>query len=274
MAPSEDRFVRIFDGRPRTTPRRLPDALTLSIAAHVCCALIVGVFVGRHGNRTEIASPRFEPDQLVWLSQPGLTGGGGGRESTPARRARLPGSISVTVPAQVAPSIESRATPAEPPEQPPIAIPALPAASGVEVVPGALQALADSDAGSQASGAGRNRGVGNGNDPGMGNGPRGFGDGPGGLGSGVTGPLLVTQIRPNYTDEAMRAQIQGIVALEAVVMPDGSVGDVKIVRSLDPRFGLDQEAIRTVKQWRFVPGTRRGQPVAVAVSVELTFTLR
>jgi TonB family protein len=64
------------------------------------------------------------------------------------------------------------------------------------------------------------------------------------------------------------------VVMNAVVMPDGSVGNVQITRSLDPTFGLDQEAIKTVRNWRFRPGTRFGQPVAVLVEIELTFTLR
>jgi protein TonB len=72
----------------------------------------------------------------------------------------------------------------------------------------------------------------------------------------------------------MRAKIQGEVTLEAVVMPDGSVGQVHITRSLDSVFGLDQEAIRTVKQWRFAPGTRQGVPVPVLVEIAMTFTLR
>ena len=56
--------------------------------------------------------------------------------------------------------------------------------------------------------------------------------------------------------------------------PDGSVGDVQVVRSLDPTFGLDQEAIKAARQWRFAPGTRLGEPVPVLVTIELTFTLR
>mgnify|MGYP000509655120 CR=1 FL=1 len=58
------------------------------------------------------------------------------------------------------------------------------------------------------------------------------------------------------------------------LLPDGSVGRVEVLKSLDGVFGLDQEAIKAVKQWRFVPGTRLGQPVAVLVGIELTFTLR
>jgi TonB family protein len=72
----------------------------------------------------------------------------------------------------------------------------------------------------------------------------------------------------------MRAKVQGSVLVEAVVLPDGTVGDVRVVRSLDNVFGLDQEALKAAKQWKFVPGTRFGQPVAVLVTIELTFTLR
>ena len=76
------------------------------------------------------------------------------------------------------------------------------------------------------------------------------------------------------TSDAMRAKVQGVVVLECVVRPDGSVGDVQIVRSLDSTFGLDQEAIKAAKQWRFQPGSRMGEPVPVLISIELTFTLR
>jgi protein TonB len=81
-------------------------------------------------------------------------------------------------------------------------------------------------------------------------------------------------VKPQYTSDAMRAKVQGTVLLECVVRPDGSVGDVQILRSLDGVFGLDQEAIKAAKQWRFAPGTRLGEPVPVLVTIELTFTLR
>jgi TonB family protein len=54
----------------------------------------------------------------------------------------------------------------------------------------------------------------------------------------------------------------------------GEVTEIKILRSLDSTFGLDQEAIKAAKQWRFSPGTRLGEPVPVVVSIELSFTLR
>ncbi len=64
------------------------------------------------------------------------------------------------------------------------------------------------------------------------------------------------------------------MVVECIIMPDGSVGDVQVVKSLDPTFGLDQEAIKAAKQWRFVPGKKQGQPVPVLVTIELAFNLR
>jgi periplasmic protein TonB len=60
----------------------------------------------------------------------------------------------------------------------------------------------------------------------------------------------------------------------AVVLSDGTVGDVKVARSLDTKYGLDQQALDAAKQWVFKPGTKDGEPVAVQVSLELTFALK
>ena len=91
-----------------------------------------------------------------------------------------------------------------------------------------------------------------------------------GVGNGVSTPQLVREVNPNYTADAVRA----VVVLECVVLPDGGVGDVKILRSLDAQFGLDAEAVDAARQWRFVPGRRPGQPVAVRLVIELGFRLR
>jgi len=91
-------------------------------------------------------------------------------------------------------------------------------------------------------------------------------------GNGVTGPVVVKEIKPQYTADAMRAKVEGTVTLEGVVQPDGVMGEVRVTKALDP--GLDQEAIKAVKQWRFKPGLKGGEPVAVRVTLEMSFTLR
>ena len=82
------------------------------------------------------------------------------------------------------------------------------------------------------------------------------------------------QPTPQYTSDAMRARVQGTAMLSCVVRPDGSVSDVEVVRSLDRTFGLDEEAIKAAKRWRFRPGTLRGEAVPVRVVIEMSFTLR
>jgi TonB family protein len=48
----------------------------------------------------------------------------------------------------------------------------------------------------------------------------------------VTGPQLLREVKPNYTANAMRAKIQGLVLLECVVLPDGTVGDVAAAEAI------------------------------------------
>lgn len=91
-------------------------------------------------------------------------------------------------------------------------------------------------------------------------------------GAGVSVPELIYDPRPSYTREAMERGKQGRVSMKVVVMPDGSVGPVRVVRSLDP--DLDLSAVATVKAWRFKPGILDGKAVPVLVEVEMTFTFR
>jgi TonB family protein len=93
-------------------------------------------------------------------------------------------------------------------------------------------------------------------------------------GGDVKPPRLVSEVKPHYTPEAMEARIQGSLKLEAVVLDTGDVGDVEVTQSLDDIYGLDNEAVKALKQWRFEPGTKDGKPVAVLIEVEMSFTLK
>jgi TonB family protein len=89
---------------------------------------------------------------------------------------------------------------------------------------------------------------------------------------GVTGPEVVTEVKPEYAMDAMRRVILGTVWLEAVALPDGSVDAVRVTKSLD--LDLDQSAVAAVRRWKFRPGTRHGTPVPVQVDIEMTFVLK
>jgi len=93
-------------------------------------------------------------------------------------------------------------------------------------------------------------------------------------GNGVSLPTLIKEVKPNYTAVAIANRIQGTVLLAAVVLPNGTVGDVTVLQSLDAAYGLDNQAVVAAKQWVFAPGMKDGLPVAVRVTIEMTFTLR
>jgi protein TonB len=212
------------------------------------------------------------PD-ITWIAQPGPGGGGGGggnKMPEPARKAEI-----------TPPKPPKMEAPPKPPVEPPkIPQANIPAVTAVTELPGAATSTPDATiAQGPSTGGGGGTGTGSGVGPGTGSGyGEGYGGGFGGgayrEGNGVSSPVLIHETKPNYTGEAMRARIQGLVKLEAIVMPDGSVGDVRVVHSLDQQFGLDKEAVRTLRQWRFKPGMRLGQPVPVLILVEISFTLR
>jgi len=145
--------------------------------------------------------------------------------------------------------------------------------------PGVLAPPPDPRPSNQGSGVGGGAGTGSGAGVGGGNGP-GIGPGSGGgegggpyrPGAGIDPPTLQREIRALYTDDARRRGIEGDVVLEIVVRRDGSVGDVRVRRSLDR--GLDQRAIDAVRQWRFAPARRQGVAVDVIVEVAVGFKLR
>ena len=271
------------------TRKRMGRAAAASIASHVTAIAIAMLIMALTPEPVyEVVEANRQSYEMIWLSGegPGGGGGGGGNESLELpRMAEVQGSdetpLSVPVeepPEYIEPDVQFK----EPVlETETIQIPATHIASALKTRTGILEELMASSALSQ--GSGRDGGAGSGQGGGIGSGEGdGLGSGQGGgvgggvyrPGAGIQIPRPIHEEKPRYTAEAMRAKVQGAVWLDAVVLPDGSVGDVQITKSLDPVFGLDEEAIKAAKQWRFVPGTRFGEPVAVQVTIELTFTLR
>jgi periplasmic protein TonB len=121
-------------------------------------------------------------------------------------------------------------------------------------------------------GSGSGGGVGKGSGPGVGEG-RGGGIGGGvfRVGGGVLAPRPLSTPDPQYTDQARKAKLEGTCILGMIVGPDGKPHDIRVQHGIG--MGLDQKAIEAVQQWRFDPATKDGQPVAVQISVEVSFKL-
>src|SRR3954471_14331935 len=92
-------------------------------------------------------------------------------------------------------------------------------------------------------------------------------------GGDVAEPKLTRETKPSYSAEAVRAKVEGSVFMEAVVLTDGTVGEVRVVRSLDKKHGLDDVAVKTVKEWQFSPGKKDGIAVPVVIDVQMSFSL-
>ncbi len=78
--------------------------------------------------------------------------------------------------------------------------------------------------------------------------------------------------KPEYPFVARNRGYQGRVVLQVDVLPDGTAGGVELTSS-SGYDSLDAAAVRTVRQWRFVPARRNGRPVAAAVTVPVLFKL-
>lgn len=207
------------------------------------------------------------------LKPAGGGGGGGDRSPLPASRGKLPrvATRQFTPPAAVIVNQHPKL-----PMEPTIIAPEMP-------VPNInAQNYGDpmSKFGIPSNGTGFGGGIGSGSGGGIGSG-RGAGYGPGSgggfgggvyrIGGGVSAPVVLVKVEPEYSEEARKAKWQGTVVLSVVVDEKGYPRDLKVLRSLG--LGLDQKAIEAVEKWRFKPGLKDGKPVAVAATIEVNFRL-
>jgi TonB family protein len=88
------------------------------------------------------------------------------------------------------------------------------------------------------------------------------------LGPGVTPPRVTKQVNPHYsTNRGVRAE--GSVLIALVVSSKGLPKDPHVIKGLDK--DLDESAVNAVKEWRFAPAQKNGEPIAVRVSVQIQF---
>jgi TonB family protein len=91
------------------------------------------------------------------------------------------------------------------------------------------------------------------------------------IGKGVTAPVPVYTADPPYTGVARGQKIQGTVMLQIIVDSSGLPQNVEVIKPLG--YGLDQNAVETVRQYRFKPALKDGKPVAVYMTVAINFRL-
>ncbi len=267
--------------KPPALRRSSVNGVAASCAVHGAL-IAAALYLTSAADVTRTAPSHATPDlpsQIVWLNGAagpgGAEGGGGNDDKAPPRAVEVKGADGLTMPSaarSLSDSVEELQPPAPLPDAP---VQTLGASSLTAM--GLMEA--GSDTLSQGSGDDGGAGTGRGKGIGPGDGNR-IGDGRGtgigdvyGVGNGVTMPVALHQEKPQYTLEAMRARIEGAVVVECVVEPTGLCAKLRVLRSLDSRLGLDQQALRAAAAWRFSPGTRLGKPVAVLVTIQLGFSI-
>jgi protein TonB len=88
----------------------------------------------------------------------------------------------------------------------------------------------------------------------------------------ITIPVLVHEVKPTYPIGARRAGTEGTSQLKIQVLPDGSVGEIQLVKSTGDS-SLDEAAQKAVKQWKFKPGLIGGKPIPVWMTLSVKFEL-
>ena len=96
-------------------------------------------------------------------------------------------------------------------------------------------------------------------------------DAPVRVGGNIRPPEKIRDVAPVYPAVAQSARVQGIVIIEAIIGPDGSVTETTILRSVPL---LDEAALTAVRQWQYTPTLLNGVPVAVIMTVTVNFTLQ
>ncbi len=203
-------------------------------------------------------------------------GGGGGRKAlTPPSKGQLPRGADKQI---VPPMVEFKNLAPELAVETTVIAPQL---AAITPLPNIAFGDPNGVSGPLSAGPGTGGGIGTGTGSGIGPG-KGGGVGPGegggigggvfNVGGGVSEPVLLSQVQPEYSDDGRKARIQGTVELLIIVNPDGTVKFDNVRKNLG--YGLDQKAIDAVKKWKFVPGKKDGKAVATYVSVLVNFSLR
>jgi protein TonB len=253
---------------PKRDARTTAGALLLHVAA-------IGLLVFAVSLKTHTVMPSEREAMLNELATPPLMlptktamGGGGGQAgATPVVQGHLPKFAETQI---------------TPPKAPPLEQPKIQMPEATVVVQPDLKMASNSMAnlgmpnsnvvGVSSMGNGHGTGLGSGNGAGLGPGLGGnYGGGVMKIGGGVSSPVLLHQVEPEFSEEARKAKFMGNVLVSLVVDPQGMPRNVHVLQSVG--MGLDEKAMDAVRQYRFKPAMEAGKPVAVQMNVEVEFQI-
>ena len=95
---------------------------------------------------------------------------------------------------------------------------------------------------------------------------------PGAKPSQIAAPEVLRKSDPAYPGELVQDGVQGTVVLTAIIRSDGSVSDIVVAKSLEPR--LDHNAVEALSRWIFRPAMKNGQAIDLEAVIIVPFRLK
>ena len=261
----------IFQARMR--PQRRSRAAGLAILAMLAHAAAVALIFWAGAMHVHFAAPlnqtilaNLTPPPEMPKLEDRMDGGGGQRGTMPVTKGQLPKFA------------EQQITPpkAPPMEQPRIHMPepTIEVQKDLKMTNNDMPVLGvpNSPLVGNSMGNGLGNGLGSGSGAGLGPGMGGnYGGGIRQVGGGVSAPVLISKVEPEFSEEARKAKFMGIVTVNLIVGTDGRPENVRVIRGAG--MGLDEKALEAVRQYRFKPAMESGHPVPVRVNVEVQFSI-
>jgi protein TonB len=252
----------------RMKTKQNPMATGSAIAIYALIILFIGWLLKTHVRFaapvkamvvTDLAIPPQAPPKLDKMG-----GGGGQRGPTPVTKGTPPKFADTQI---------------VPPNKPPLIEPKIHIEPTIEVQQDVKMAsslpqigIASSPLVGMSMGNGSGTGLGSGNGSGLGPGSGGnTGGGPRRIGGGVSAPVLIYSVEPEFSEEARKAKVAGNVLVNLWVGTDGLPSHVHVIRGVG--MGLDEKAKEAVMQYRFKPAMENGRPVLVELNVEVNFQI-
>jgi protein TonB len=262
----ESKPIAVVD---RMATKQNPKATAASVVIYALLILLIGWLLRQ---KVAILS-KPKPVEIVQLDAPppkappkavSMGGGGGQRGPTPVTKGTPPKFADVQI---------------VPPKAPPLEEPKIKIAPTIEVQKDLKMAtsipqigVANSPLVGMSMGNGRGTGLGSGNGSGLGPGSGGnTGGGPRRIGGGVSAPVLIFSVEPEFSEEARKAKVAGNVLVNLYVDQSGNPSHVRVLRGVG--MGLDEKAVEAVRQYKFKPAMENGKPVLVELNVEVNFQI-
>ena len=265
----------VLESKPIAVPDRMatkrsPTSTAIAVGAHILVIGLIAFFIARQvivksAPKPTVVTLDAPPPPPILPSKDQIGGGGGQHDLAPVTQGRLPKLAQEQI---------------VPPKAPPTEAPKLAIDPTVVVQKDLKMATNDmpnlgmpnSNLHGVSLGNGSGTGIGSGNGSGIGPGEGGnTGGGVFHIGGGVSKPVVLYSVEPEFSEEARKAKFSGNVEVYLWVDENGSPSHIRVVRPIG--MGLDEKAIEAVRQYKFKPAIKDGKPVKVDLYIDVNFQI-